>query len=57
MIDDRDIWAAALLLVKRYGDDAMLEGVAARRSAARRGRHIRCGDAALHPERYRAAAS
>jgi hypothetical protein len=22
MIDDRDIWAAALLLVKRYGDDA-----------------------------------
>jgi len=25
MIDDRDVWAAALLLVKRYGDDAMLE--------------------------------
>jgi len=25
MIDDRDVWQAALLLVKRYGDDAMLE--------------------------------
>jgi hypothetical protein len=25
MIDDPDVWQAALLLVKRYGDDAMLE--------------------------------
>jgi hypothetical protein len=25
MISDRDIWAAALPIVKRYGDDAMLE--------------------------------
>jgi hypothetical protein len=25
VIDDRDVWQAALLLVKRYGDDAMLE--------------------------------
>ena len=25
MIDDRDIWQAALLLVMRYGDDTMLE--------------------------------
>jgi hypothetical protein len=25
MIPDVDIWRAALLLVKRYGDDAMLE--------------------------------
>jgi hypothetical protein len=25
MIDDRDVSQAALLLVKRYGDDAMLE--------------------------------
>ena len=25
MIDDRDVWAAALLMVKRYGADAMLE--------------------------------
>jgi hypothetical protein len=25
MIDDRDVWAAAVLMVKRYGDDAMLE--------------------------------
>jgi hypothetical protein len=27
MISDRDVWAAALLMVKRYGpDDAMLRG-------------------------------
>jgi hypothetical protein len=25
VISDRDVWAAALLIVKRYGDDAMLE--------------------------------
>jgi triphosphoribosyl-dephospho-CoA synthetase len=25
VIDDRDVWQAAVLLVKRYGDDAMLE--------------------------------
>jgi hypothetical protein len=25
MIDDRDVWAAALLIAKRYGDDAKLE--------------------------------
>ena len=25
MISDRDIWAAALLIVKRYGDDAIIE--------------------------------
>src|SRR5262252_6502935 len=25
MIGDRDLWQAALLMVKRYGDDAMLE--------------------------------
>ena len=25
MISDRDVWQAAVLLVKRYGDDAMLE--------------------------------
>jgi triphosphoribosyl-dephospho-CoA synthetase len=25
MIDDRDVWQAALLIVNRYGDDAMLE--------------------------------
>jgi hypothetical protein len=25
MIDDRDVWQPALLRVKRYGDDAMLE--------------------------------
>ena len=25
MISDRDVWQAAVLLMKRYGDDAMLE--------------------------------
>ena len=25
MIPDRDIWTAALLMLKRYGDDALLE--------------------------------
>jgi triphosphoribosyl-dephospho-CoA synthetase len=25
MIPDRDVWQAALLIVKRYGDDAMHE--------------------------------
>jgi hypothetical protein len=25
MISDHDVWKAALLIVKRYGDDAMLE--------------------------------
>jgi hypothetical protein len=25
MIDDRDVWQAAVLIVKRYGDDAMFE--------------------------------
>jgi hypothetical protein len=28
MIPDRDVWAAALLMVKRYGDDAMREAEA-----------------------------
>jgi hypothetical protein len=28
MIDDRDVWAAALLMVKRYGDEAMREAEA-----------------------------
>ena len=28
MIDDRDAWWAAVLLVKRYGDDAMPEAAA-----------------------------
>jgi hypothetical protein len=25
VIPDRDVWAAAVLMVKRYGDDALLE--------------------------------
>ena len=28
MIDDRDVWRAAVLIVKRYGDDATLEASA-----------------------------
>jgi hypothetical protein len=28
MIPDRDLWAAALLMVKRFGDDTMLEAAA-----------------------------
>jgi hypothetical protein len=28
MIPERDVWQAALLIVKRYGDDAMLEAAA-----------------------------
>jgi hypothetical protein len=28
MIPDVDIWRAALIMVKRYGDDAMLEAAA-----------------------------
>jgi hypothetical protein len=27
VISDSDVWQAALLIVKRYGDDAMLEAV------------------------------
>lgn len=40
MISDRDIWAAALLMVKRYGDDAMLE------EAARADELLEAGDMA-----------
>jgi hypothetical protein len=28
MIFDRDLWAAALAMVKRYGNDAIIEAVA-----------------------------
>jgi hypothetical protein len=28
MLSDRELWQAALLLVKRYGDDAQLEAAA-----------------------------
>jgi hypothetical protein len=28
MFSDRDVWAAALAMVNRYGDDAMLEAAA-----------------------------
>jgi hypothetical protein len=28
VIPERDIWAAALLMVKRYGNDAMIEAAA-----------------------------
>lgn len=33
MISDRDVWAAALLMVKRYGADATLERLPAARPA------------------------
>jgi hypothetical protein len=52
---DIDIWTAALLIVKRYGDDAMREAEACR-PAARRGRHGRRGDVAPDIERDRAPA-
>ena len=35
MIPDRDGWQAALLIVKRYGDDAMLEAAARGKQTAR----------------------
>jgi hypothetical protein len=35
MIDDRDVWQAAVLVVKRYGDDAMLEAAASGKQTAR----------------------
>jgi hypothetical protein len=38
MSSDRDIWAAALLMVKRYGDDAVME------AAARAGELLEAGD-------------
>jgi hypothetical protein len=28
VIDDRDVWAAALLMIRRYKEDAMLEAEA-----------------------------
>jgi hypothetical protein len=34
MIPDRDIWQAALLMVRRYGDDAMLATPQMERCAA-----------------------
>jgi hypothetical protein len=34
VISDRDVWAAALLIVKRYGDDAVLAAFGARGPAA-----------------------
>lgn len=39
MIPDRDIWAAVLLMAKRYKTDAMLE-TAARADQAARGRRL-----------------
>jgi hypothetical protein len=55
VVDDLDIGTAALLILKRYGDDAMLERGACR-PAARRRRHGRRRDVASDPERDRAAA-
>jgi hypothetical protein len=56
MIPDRDVWAAAVLMVKRYGEDAVLE--AAERADQLLGgrRHGWRRDVAPDPERDRAAA-
>jgi hypothetical protein len=43
VISDRDVWAAALLIVKRYRDDVMLEAT----TAAGAGSRQLAGDAAL----------
>jgi hypothetical protein len=56
MISDRDVWAAALLIVKRYGDDAMLEAAQRADQLLDGGRHGRRRDVASHLERDRAAA-
>ena len=40
MISDRDVWAAAVVMVKGYGDDAMLE------AATRAGARLDAGDMA-----------
>jgi hypothetical protein len=62
MVDDRDVWQAALLMVKRYRDDAMIE--ASERAdqlldegdmagaAAGRGAAASAGDAAFLMERW-----
>jgi hypothetical protein len=50
MIPDREVWAAALLMVKRYRDDAMLE------AAQRADQLLDDGDMASHPQCNRAAA-
>jgi hypothetical protein len=41
VISDRDVWQAALLIVKRYGDDAMLE-------AAERAEQLQPADDLVH---------
>ena len=57
MIPDRDVWQAAVLLVKRYGDDALLE------AAERADQMLEEGDMAgaetwhPDPQRDRAATS
>jgi len=38
VIPDRDVWAAAVLMVKRYGDDALLEAAERADQLLERGR-------------------
>jgi hypothetical protein len=56
VIYDLDIGTAAPLMLKRYGNDALLEAAERADQMARRGRHGRRQDVAPHPERDRAAA-
>jgi triphosphoribosyl-dephospho-CoA synthetase len=37
LIPDRDVWQAAVLIVKRYGDDAILEAAARARQLLDKG--------------------
>jgi hypothetical protein len=54
MIEDRDVWQAALLIVKRYGDDAMVEAAQGADRLLEEGNVA--GAEAADPERDRAAA-
>jgi hypothetical protein len=56
MISDRDLWAAALAIVTRYGDDAMLEAAERADQLLDEGDMAGPRDVARDPERDRAAA-
>ena len=56
MISDRDVWRAALLIVKRYGDDAMHEAAERADQLLDEGDMAWRRDLAPHLERYREAA-
>jgi hypothetical protein len=54
MIPDRDVWAAALLMVKRFGNDAMLEAAARADELLENGDMIGKRDVAPDPQTDRA---